>query len=84
MKGKYEHKLYDNDSGLGQLHTQSSHGDLAVVEGQRYGKFSLNSKLGLLCARVMKSRLYESRVRDHVVRLDINVSSSAHTYGCVS
>ena len=53
-------------------------------EGQRDGKFSLNGKLGLSRARVMKSRLYESRVRDHVVCLDINVSSSAHNCGCVS
>ena len=35
------------------------------------------------CARVTKSRLYDSRVRDHVVYLSINVSSSAHICGCV-
>ena len=47
-------------------------------------KFSRNGKLGHSCARVMKSRLYESRVRDHVmVRLGLNVGSSAHNCGCV-
>ena len=36
------------------------------------------------CARVMKSRLYDSQVRDHVVvHLGLNVSSSAHNCGCV-
>ena len=36
-----KHKLYNSDSGSGQqLHSQSSTGDLAVVEGQRNGKFS--------------------------------------------
>ena len=29
-----------------KLHSQSSPGDLAVVEGQRNGKFSQNGKLG--------------------------------------
>ena len=58
---------YDSDSRPSQLHSQSSPGDLAVVEGQRNGKFSQNGKLGHSCVRVMKSRLYESRVRDHVV-----------------
>ena len=48
-----------------------------MVEWQRNGKFSQsgkfgqNGKLGHSCARVMKSRLYESRVRDHVVYLFI-------------
>ena len=53
------HKLYyDSDSGSGQHHhSQSSPRNLAVAEGQRNGKFSLNGKLGHLCARVMKSRL---------------------------
>ena len=42
-----KHKLYDSDSGPGQqLYSQSSPGDLAVVEGQRNGKFSLNVKFG--------------------------------------
>ena len=38
--------------------------------------FSLNGKLGgHLCVRVTKSRLYESRVRDHViVHLGLNIS----------
>ena len=56
-----------------QLHSQSSPGDLAVVEGQRNGKFSQNGKfgqngkLGHSCVRVTKGRLYDSRVRDHVI-----------------
>ena len=86
-----KHKLYDSDSGRGQqLHSRSSPGDLAVAEGQRNGKFSLNGKFcqnGKLChscVRVMKSRLYDSRVRDHViVHLGLNVSSSTHNCGCV-
>ena len=42
-----KHKLYDSDSGPGQqLYSQSLPGDLAVVEGQRNGKFSLNVKFG--------------------------------------
>ena len=74
-----------NNSILGQqLHSQSSPGDLAVAEWQRNGKFSQNGMLGHLCARVMKSRLYESRARDHViVHLGLNVNSSAHNCGCV-
>ena len=36
------------------------------------------------CVRVTKGRLYDSRVRDHViVHLGLNVSSSAHNCGCV-
>ena len=50
-----------------QLHSQYSPGDLAVVEGQRNVKFSQNGKLGLSCAKVTKSRLYDSQVRDYVV-----------------
>ena len=47
-------------------------------------KFSQNGKLGHSCVRVMKSRLYDSWVRDHVVvHLGIKVSSSAHKRGCV-
>ena len=56
-----KHKLYGSESGPGQqLHSQSSHGDLATVEGQRNGKFSQNgkfgqkSKLGHSCVRVTK------------------------------
>ena len=53
-------------------------------EGQRNGEFSQNGKLGRSCARVTKRRLYESRVRDHVVHLSLNVSSSTHDYcGCM-
>ena len=33
--------------------------------------------------RVMKGRLFESRVRDHVVHLGLNVSSSIRNCGCV-
>ena len=32
---------------------------------------------------VMKGRFYESRVRDHVVHLGLNVNGSAHNCGCV-
>ena len=65
-----KHKLYDSDSGSGQqLHSQSSPGDVAGAKGQRNCKFSLNGKLGLSCARVTKSRLNDSRVKDHVVHL---------------
>ena len=86
-----KHKLYDSGSGPGQqLHSQSSPGDLAVAEGQRNGRFCLNgkfgqnSKLGHSCVRVTKGRLYDSRVRDHViVHLGLNVSSSSHNCGCM-
>ena len=86
-----KHKLYDSGSGPGQqLHSQSSTGDLAVAEAQRNGKFSQNGKfgqngkLGHSCVRVTKGRLYDSRVRDHVIaHLGLNVSSSAHNCGCV-
>ena len=70
MCGKYENINYNYDSGSGpgqQLHSQSSPGDLAVVEGQKNGKFSQNSKfgqngkLGHSCVRVTKGRLYDSR-----------------------
>ena len=55
-----------------------------MAEGQRNVKFSLNGKLGHLCARVMKGRLYDSRVRDHVVvHLGLNVNSSTHNCGCM-
>ena len=69
-----KHKLYDSDSGPGQqVHFQFSPGDLAAVEGQRNGKFSQNGKvgengkLGHSCVRVTKEKLYDSRVRDHVI-----------------
>ena len=49
-----------------------------MIEGQR------NGKLGHSCARVMKSKLYDSRVRDHViVHLGLNVNSTADNCGCV-
>ena len=80
-----KHKLYDSDPGSGQqLYSRSSPGDLAVVEWQRNGKFGQNGKLGHSCVRVTKGRLYDSRVRDHViVHLGLNVSSFAHNCGCV-
>ena len=60
------------------------------LKGRGNGKFSLNGKfvqngkLGHSCVRVTKGRLYDSRVRDHViVHLGLNVSSSAHNCGCV-
>ena len=63
---------------INNIKFQSSPGDMAVVERQR------NGMLGHSCVRVTKSRLYGSRVRDHVVvHLGLNVSSSAHNCGCV-
>ena len=58
--------------------------DITVPIFNFYGKFSLNGtcKLDNSCARVTKSRLYESRVRDHVI-VHLNVSTSAHNCGCV-
>ena len=42
-------------------------------------KFSQNCKLGHSCARVTKSELHDSRVRDHVVvHSGLNVNSSVH------
>ena len=65
---QHKHKLYDSGSGPGQqLHSQSSPGDLAVVEGQRNVKFSVNGKLGRSCTRVTKGKLYDSSVRCHVI-----------------
>ena len=77
--------LYDSGSGPGQqLQFQSSPGDLAVAEGQRNSEFGQNDKLGHSCVRVIKGRVYDSRVRDHViVHLGLNVSNSAHNCGCV-
>ena len=77
-------KLYDSDSGPGQqLHSRSS-------PGERNGKFSQNckfgqnGKLGHSCTNVTKGKLYGSRNSDHaIVHLGLNVSSSAHNYGCV-
>ena len=55
-----------------------------LVIYKRNGKFSLNGKLGHLCPRVTKSRLYDSRVSDHdVMHLSLNINSSAHNCGCV-
>ena len=34
-------------------------------------------------ARVMKSSLYDSQVRDHVTHLGLNVNSSTHNCGCM-
>ena len=73
-----KHKLYDSDSGLGQqLHSQSS-------PGERNGKFGQNGNLGHSCTKVTKGRLYDSRVRDHViVYVGSNVKSFAHNCGCL-
>ena len=38
-----------------------------MVEGQRSGKFSQNGKLGHSCVRVTKGKLYDLRVRNHVI-----------------
>ena len=61
-----------------------------MAEGQRNGKLSLNGKfgqngkLGHSCVRVTKGRLYDSRVRDHIIlHLSLNVSSSAHNCWCM-
>ena len=85
-----KHKLYDSGSEPSkQLPSQSSPGDLAVAEGQRNGKFSLNGKfgqnvIGHSCVRVTKGKFCDSRVRDRViVQLGLNVNSSAHDCGCV-
>ena len=86
-----KHKLYDSASGPSQqLHSQCSPGDLAVAKGQKNSKFSLNckfgqnGKLGHSCVRVAKGRLYDSRVRDHViVHLRLNISNFAHTCRCM-
>ena len=77
-----KHKLYDSGSGPGQqLHCQSSPGDLAVIEGLKFGQ---NGKFGHLCVRVTKGKLYDSRVSDCViVHLGLNVSISTHNCGCV-
>ena len=79
-----KHKLYDSDSGPGQqLHSRSSPGERNGKFSQN-GKFYQNGKLDHSCVRVTKSRLYDSRVRYHViVHLGLNVSSSAHNCGCV-
>ena len=48
------------------------------------GKFGQNGKLGHLCVRMTKGRLYDSRVRDRViVHLGLNVSNSARNCGCM-
>ena len=88
-----KHKLNNCNSGSGlgqQLHSQSSFGDLAVAERQKNGKFSLNGKFGQngkfghSCVRVTKGKLYDSRVRNHIiVHLGLNVSSFTHSCGCV-
>ena len=54
-----------------------------MIEGQSDGKFAQNVKLGHSCSRVMKGKLSESRVEDHVGDLGSNVSSSAHNFGCM-
>ena len=62
------YNYFDGDSRPRQhLHSQSSPGDLAVVEWQRNGKFRVNGKLGHSCVRVSKDRPYDSWVRDHAI-----------------
>ena len=80
-----KHKLCDSDSEFGQqLHSRSSSWDLAVTEGQRNCTFSVNGKLGHSCARMTKSKLYDSRVRDHdIVHLGLNVDSFSHNWRCM-
>ena len=90
-ENKKVNENYNSGSGPSQqLHSQP--GDLAVAEGQRNGKFSLNAKFGhngklghsCTCVRMTKDKLYNSRVRDRIiVNLGLNVSSSAHNCGCV-
>ena len=53
-----------------------------MVEGQRNGKFGQNSKLGCSSARVTKGKFSKSLVKDHVVHLGTDVSSSTHNCGC--
>ena len=66
---------YDNDSRPVKLDSQSSPGDLAGVKGQRDGKLDHS------CATVTKGMFSESQVKDHVVQIDINISSSAIIVG---
>ena len=56
---------------------------MAAAEGLRNGKFSWNGKLDHSCAKLTKSRIYDSRVRNHVVHLGLNVNSSTHNCGYV-
>ena len=79
-----KHKLYDSDSGPSQqLHSRSSPGERNGKFSQN-GKFGQNGKLGHSCTNVTKGKLYGSQDSDHaIVRLGLNVSSSAHNCGCV-
>ena len=55
-----------------------------MVSSVKNGKFGQNGKLGHSCTKVTMGKLYDSRVRDHViVHLGLNVSSSTHNCGCV-
>ena len=91
-----KHKLYDSDSGPGQqLHFRSSPGKRngkfiqngKFVQNCKFGqngKFDQNGKLCHSCANVTKGKLYGSRDSDHaIVHSGLNVSSSAHNFGCV-
>ena len=53
-----------------------------MVEGQRDGNFGQNSKLGH-SVLVTKVKFSQSLVKGHVLHLDINISSSAHNFGCM-
>ena len=55
---------------------------------ERNGKFGQNGKFGhyilYVYTKETMGKLYDSRVRDHViVHLSLNVSSSAYNCGCV-
>ena len=83
MCGKYENINYMivtqdlvNNSILG-LHLAERNAKFS-----QNGKFGQNGKLGHSCANVTKDKLYGSRDSDHaIVRLGLNVSSSAHNCG---
>ena len=81
-----KHKLYDSDSGPGQqFHSWSSPGERNGKFSQN-GKFGQNGKLGHSRTNVTKGKLYGSRPRvsDHaIVHLGLNISSSAHSCGCM-
>ena len=74
---------HESGPGQQQLHSRSSHGERNGRFSQN-GNFGQNGKFGHLCTKVIEVKLYDSRVRDHViVHLVLNVSSSAHNCGCV-
>ena len=67
-----------NNSNLG-LHLGRG-----MVSSVQNGKFGQNGKLGHSCTNVTKRKLYGSQDSDYaIVHLGLNVSSSAHSCGCV-